>query len=122
MRKVFWSTCLRKDLVHLLSFLDPRSEWTPWLGNDLLAPVPHRQMVFTVRKRLRPYFLWRRKLLSDLARLAAWTATVLVHSTLDEPELSVGIVLSIQTHGSLLNCVKGRATVTAPFTSSPTLW
>lgn len=30
------------------------AEWTLWLGEDLLAPVPHRQMVFTVPKRLRP--------------------------------------------------------------------
>jgi len=79
------------------------AEWTRWLGDELLAPVPHRQMVFTVPKRLRPYFLWRRKLLGDLARVAARTATAFVRATLDEPELSVGIVLSIQTHGSLLN-------------------
>jgi len=65
--------------------------------------VPHRQMVFTVPKRLRPFFLWRRTLLGDLARVAARTATAFVRSTLDEPQLSVGIVLSIQTHGSLLN-------------------
>lgn len=79
------------------------AEWTLWLGDELLAPVPHRQMVFTLPKRLRPYFLWRRKLLGDLARVAARTATAFVRATLDEPELSVGIVLSIQTHGSLLN-------------------
>jgi len=36
-----------------------------------------------------------------LARVAARTATAFVLATLDEPELSVGIVLSIQTHGSL---------------------
>jgi hypothetical protein len=78
------------------------AEWTLWLGEELLAPVPHRQMVFTVPKRLRPYFL-RRKLLGDLARVAARTATAFVRATLDEPELTVGIVLSIQTHGSLLN-------------------
>jgi hypothetical protein len=60
-------------------------------------------MVFTVAKRQRPYFLWRRKLLGDLARVAARTAAAFVRSTLDEPELSVGIVLCIQTHGSLLN-------------------
>jgi len=79
------------------------AEWTLWLGEELLAPVPHRQMVFTLPKRLRPYFLWRRTLLGDLARVAARTATAFVRATLDEPELSVGIVLSIQTHGSLLN-------------------
>ncbi len=55
------------------------AEWTLWLGDELLAPVPHRQMVFTLPKRLRPYFLWRRKLLGDLARVAAGTATAFVH-------------------------------------------
>ncbi len=34
---------------------------------------------------------------------AARTATDFVRATLDEPRLSVGIVLCIQTHGSLLN-------------------
>lgn len=53
-------------------------------------------------KRLRPYFL-RRKLPGDLARVAARTATAFVRATLDEPGLSVGIALCIQTHGSLLN-------------------
>ena len=84
------------------------AEWTLWLGDELLAPVPHRQMVFTLPKRLRPYFLWRRKLLGDLARVAAGTATALMRVTLDEPDLSVGIVLSIHTHGSLLNIAPHR--------------
>ncbi|MEO8084787.1 MAG: hypothetical protein ABI780_13265, partial [Ardenticatenales bacterium] len=43
-----------------------------WATN-LLAPAPHRQMVFVLPKRLRPYFRWRRKLLGDLARIAART-------------------------------------------------
>ena len=77
--------------------------WTQWLGEELLAPVPHRQMVFVLPKRLRPYFQWRRKLLGDLARIAARTAKDFVRATLDEPELSVGIALCIQTDGSLLN-------------------
>jgi len=78
------------------------AEWTLWLGDELLAPVPHRQKAFTVPKQLRPYFL-RRKPLGDLACVVARTATAFVRTTLDEPELSVGIVLWIQTHGSLLN-------------------
>lgn len=77
--------------------------WTQWLGDDLLAPVAHRQMVFVLPKRLPAYFQWRRKLLGDLARIAARTATDFVRATLDEPELSVGMALCIQTHGSLLN-------------------
>ncbi|MBK8538622.1 MAG: transposase [Ardenticatenia bacterium] len=60
-------------------------------------------MVFVLPKRLRPYFQWRRKLLGDLARIAARTATDFVRATLNEPALSVGIALCIETHGSLLN-------------------
>jgi len=42
-------------------------------------------------------------LLGELARIAAHTTVRFVRATLDEPELSVGVVLSIQTHGSLVN-------------------
>ncbi len=77
--------------------------WCLWLKDELLAPVPHRQFVFSLPKRLRPYFLWRRRLLGDLARITAATTTAFVRATLGETDLSVGIALSIQTHGSLLN-------------------
>ena len=32
------------------------AEWSLWLDERLLAPVPHRQVVLTLPKRLRPYF------------------------------------------------------------------
>ena len=37
--------------------------WADWLEHELLYAVPHRQFVFTVPKRLRPYFLHDRRLL-----------------------------------------------------------
>ena len=37
--------------------------WTQWLDTTLLAPVPHRQVVLTIPKRLRAYCLYRRRLL-----------------------------------------------------------
>jgi len=37
--------------------------WADWLEHELLYRVPHRQFVFTVPKRLRPFFLFDRKLL-----------------------------------------------------------
>jgi hypothetical protein len=52
---------------------------------------------------LRPWCLYRRTLLGDLARVAAHTVTAAVRALTGEPELSVGIVASIQTHGSLGN-------------------
>ena len=47
---------------------------TQGLDTTLLAPVPHRQVVLTIPKRLRAYGLYRR-LLSDIARVAARTVT-----------------------------------------------
>jgi hypothetical protein len=72
--------------------------WGIWLEDTLLAEVPHRQVVLAVPKRLRLYFLYHRSLLGDFSRLAAF-----IRATLGERDLSVGIVSSIQTHGSLAN-------------------
>jgi hypothetical protein len=77
--------------------------WGIWLEETLLADVPHRQVVLAVPKRLRPYFLYDRKLLGELSRVAARTVTSFIRATVGEKDLSVGIVSSIQTHGSLAN-------------------
>ena len=77
--------------------------WGIWLEETLLADVPHRQVVLTVPKRLRAYFLYDRKLLGELSRVATRTVTSFIRTTVDEKDLSVGIVSSIQTHGSLAN-------------------
>jgi len=52
---------------------------------------------------VRPYLLYHRALLGDLSRVAARTITAFIRTTVGEPGLSVGIVASIQTHGSLAN-------------------
>ena len=44
--------------------------WTQWLDATLLAPVPHRQVVLTIPRRLRAYCLYRRRLLGEIARVA----------------------------------------------------
>ena len=77
--------------------------WGIWLEDSLLAEVPHRQVVLAVPKRLRSYFLYHRSLLGDLSRVAARSVTAFIRATLGERDLSVGIVSSIQTHGSLAN-------------------
>jgi Transposase zinc-binding domain len=41
--------------------------WAQWLDTTLLAPVPHRQVVLTIPKRLRVYCLYRRRLLGEIA-------------------------------------------------------
>jgi hypothetical protein len=79
------------------------AQWSQWLDETLLAPVPHRQVVLTIPKRLRAYCLFRRSLLGDLARVAARTVTAAVRATTGEADLSVGIIACLQTHGSLAN-------------------
>ena len=77
--------------------------WTQWLDTTLLAPVPHRQVVLTIPKRLRAYCLYRRRLLGEIARVAARTVTAAIRTLTGERELAVGIVACLQTHGSRAN-------------------
>jgi hypothetical protein len=77
--------------------------WTQWLDTTLLAPVPHRQVVLTIPKRLRAYCLYRRRLLGAIARVAARTVTAAGRSLTGERDLAVGIVACLQTHGSRAN-------------------
>jgi hypothetical protein len=56
-----------------------------------------------VPMRLRAWCLYRRRLLGDVARVAAHTVTTAVCTLTREPELAVGIVACIQTHGSRAN-------------------
>ena len=77
--------------------------WTLWLEDSLLAPVPHRQVVLTLPKRLRAYCLYRRRLLGDIARVGARTVTAAIRALTGEPDLALGIVACLQTHGSLAN-------------------
>ena len=77
--------------------------WAQWLDTTLLAPVPHRQVVLTIPKRLRAYCLYRRRLLGEIARVAARTITAAIRTLTGERELAVGIVACLQTHGSRAN-------------------
>ncbi|MCC6774946.1 MAG: transposase zinc-binding domain-containing protein [Gemmatimonadaceae bacterium] len=77
--------------------------WTQWLDTTLLAPVPHRQVVLTIPTRLRAYCLYRRRLLGEIARVAARTVTAAIRTLTCEPDLAVGIVACLQTHGSRAN-------------------
>jgi hypothetical protein len=77
--------------------------WTQWLDTTLLAPVQHRQVVLTIPKRLRAYCLYRRRLLGEIARVAARTVTAAIRTLTGERDLAVGIVACLQTHGSRAN-------------------
>ena len=74
-----------------------------WLHHELLFAVPHRQYVYTVPKRLRPFFVHDRRLLGQLSRVAYRTLRDFMRATLREPDVVPGVVACIQTHGSVVN-------------------
>lgn len=67
--------------------------------SEILSSVAHRHIVFSVRKRLRPYFRYDRKLCGILFR-AAWGS---VASQVNNEQLTPGLILTIQTAGDALN-------------------
>ncbi len=56
-----------------------------------------------IPKRLRAYCLYRRRLLGEIARVAARTVTAAIRTLTGERDLAVGIVACLQTHGSRAN-------------------
>jgi hypothetical protein len=69
--------------------------WSDWLHHELLYAVPHRQCVFTVPKRLRPFFLYDRRLLGVLSRVAYRTLREFMRTTCREPGVVPGVVACI---------------------------
>jgi len=59
-RRHFCPSCHQKRVV----------EFGEWLCEEVLKAIPHRHFVFSIPKILRRYFLYDRKLLSDLSRCA----------------------------------------------------
>ena len=68
------------------------AEWSLWLDERLLAPVAHRQVVLTLPKRLRVHFLYDRRRLGLLSRVAARTLHGYVQAAVGEREAVVGSV------------------------------
>lgn len=56
-------------------------EWARWFAEELSESVHHRQIVFTIPKILRAYFLHDRALLTELARAAHRAVSRFVEST-----------------------------------------
>ena len=72
-----------------------------WVEQNVLAPVPHRQYVFTVPRRLRPGFGRHRAWLGELCRIAA---RLLVEAYAEAlPGARPGVILFVQTFGDLAN-------------------
>ncbi|NIR60511.1 MAG: transposase [Gammaproteobacteria bacterium] len=83
------------------------AEWSLWLDEELLAPVAHRQVVLTVPKRLRAYFIHDRRRLGMLSRIATRTLRAYVQASLGGPacrgcrEAVPGLIVCVQTFGSV---------------------
>ena len=72
-------------------------------ARTICAAVPHRQLVFTIPKRLRIYFRHDRALLGQLAQ-GAWESVVDVYrQLLGEDDVSPGMIAGIQTFGELVH-------------------
>ena len=77
--------------------------WANWAEQELLEDVPHRQVVFTIPKRLRIFFRYDRRLLGELAA-CAWRALKLYFEAyFAGAGVTPGAVGFVQTAGELLN-------------------
>ena len=73
------------------------------LNNEVFAPVPHRQWVFTIPKRLRVFFRFDRSLLGKLCRAAWETVRDLYALEVDGTCGIPAMIGAIQTFGDLVH-------------------
>jgi len=91
-RRHFCPSCHQKRVV----------EFGEWLCMDVLKKIPHRHFVFSIPKILRRYFLYDRKLLTDLS-LCAWESLkVFLQEAVPENDPIPGAVIAMQTFGDFL--------------------
>jgi hypothetical protein len=74
-----------------------------WLNETVLWAVPHRQIVLTVPKMLRPYSRYDRRLLGKLCRVASKVITKSFRALTGRPDITVGMVACVQTFGNFAN-------------------
>ncbi len=91
-RRHFCPSCHQKRVV----------EFGEWLCEEVLKEVPHRHFVFSIPKILRRYFLYDRKLLSDLSRCAWETLKEFFKESVSEEDAVPGAVVAIHTFGDFL--------------------
>lgn len=72
------------------------------VAEDVCLPVPHRQFVWTIPKRLRIFFRFHRRLLNRLPRLA-WESVIEVCRAVLGPDATPGGILALQTFGTLIH-------------------
>ena len=78
--------------------------WAERMVEEVLPMVPYVQLVFTIPRMLRPYFLWDRSLYGALSRLAYDSTRELFQAHFPALGRAVpAMVISPQSFGSLLN-------------------
>jgi hypothetical protein len=77
-------------------------EFGEWLCEEVLKAVPHRHFVFSIPKMLRRYFLYDRKLLSDLSRCGWESLKDFFKAVVPEEDAVPGSVIAVQTFGDFL--------------------
>jgi ribosomal protein S27E len=77
-------------------------EWGEWMRTTLLLAAPHRQVVFTIPKRLRVFFKFDRRLLGDLCR-SALRALSRYFEIVTGSALRPGVIAILQTFGDRIN-------------------
>ena len=91
-RRHFCPSCHQKRVV----------QFGQWLCEEVLKAVPYRHFIFSIPKILRRYFLYDRRLLSELS-LCAWDSLKTFFKTIiPEEDALPGAVIAIQTFGDFL--------------------
>jgi hypothetical protein len=93
------------------------AEFGEWLCEEVLKAVPHRHFTFSIPKLIRRYFLYDRKLLSDLSGSVWDCLEEFFRSALSRKAVGPGAVIAIRTFGDFLNfnphchvlCTVGRS-------------
>ena len=91
-RRHFCPSCHQKRVV----------EFGEWLCEEVLKAVPHRHLVFSIPKIFRRYFLYDRRLLSDLSRCAWETLKEFFQKTVPKEDAIPGAVIAIHSFGDFL--------------------
>lgn len=76
--------------------------WARWVVSDLARPVPHRHVVVTLPKILRPSFKFDRSLLTDLGRWVHECLCEIMAPLADEP-VRPGCLAALELAGNLAN-------------------
>jgi hypothetical protein len=93
-----------------------------WVTEEVLAPVPHRQYVFTIPKMLRGYFRKDRRLLGKLSQCAVDALKILFRAACKDQRAAPGIIIAIQTYGDLVNFHPHLHALVTDGAFSPTGW